>query len=319
MIKININYSTKENFYIQVMSNFFNDVKNRKEPQKLTKKKDKKIILDKSLLQINNLIKKKLKDFQEDINLEKLILLGYEDLQKLVEYIDNHKILTNLSKNEKDIFLTLYARLNNVEFIKELDVNVCPYCNRNYIFNFSKNNKEQATAQLDHFFDKQSYPYLAVSLYNLVPSCGTCNQRKSSKNENIFYPYNESFNDNAKFVYKGIRADNKTTFLDSSRIMFEIQAINTFQKEKVKKHIEVFNLKNLYDEHKDVISELLQKKEIYSDSYIDELLNKYEGTLFKNREDLLRLITCGYVNDEDINKRPLSKLTKDISEELGLL
>jgi len=317
MIKINIKYSTKENFYIQVMSNFFNDVK--KKPQRLIKKQDKKIILDKSLLQINNLIKKKLKDFQEDINLEKLILLEYEDLKKLVEYIDNHKKFTDLSKNEKDIFLTLYARLNNVEFIKELDVNVCPYCNRNYIFNFSKNNSEQATAQLDHFFDKKSYPYLAVSLYNLVPSCGTCNQRKSSKNENIFYPYNESFNDNAKFVYKGIRADNKTTFLDSSRIMFEIQAINTSQKEKVKKHIEVFNLKNLYDEHKDVISELLQKREIYSDSYIDELLNKYEGTLFKNREDLLRLITCGYVNDEDINKRPLSKLTKDISEELGLL
>ena len=41
--------------------------------------------------------------------------------------------------------------------------------------------------------------------------------------------------------------------------------------------------------------------------------------LFKNREDLLRLISGGYINDEDINKRPLSKLIKDISEELGLI
>ena len=58
---------------------------------------------------------------------------------------------------------------------------------------------------------------------------------------------------------------------------------------------------------------------IYNDSYLDELLAQYEGTLFKNKEDLQRLITCGYVNDKDLHKRPLSKLTKDISQELGLL
>jgi hypothetical protein len=48
-------------------------------------------------------------------------------------------------------------------------------------------------------------------------------------------------------------------------------------------------------------------------------MQNYEGSLFKNREDLMRLITCGYVNDEDLHKRPLSKLIKDISEELELL
>lgn len=80
----------------------------------------------------------------------------------------------------------------------------------------------------------------------------------------------------------------------------------------------MFNIKNLYEEHKDVVSELFQKAEIYNDSYIDELMQKYEGTLFKNREDLLRLVTCGYVSDEDLHKRPLSKLIKDISEELKL-
>jgi hypothetical protein len=50
-----------------------------------------------------------------------------------------------------------------------------------------------------------------------------------------------------------------------------------------------------------------------------ELMQNYEGTLFKNEEDILRLITCGYVDDKDLHKRPLSKLIKDISEELELL
>ncbi|MDK2051272.1 hypothetical protein ACOTWK_10105 [Aliarcobacter butzleri] len=41
--------------------------------------------------------------------------------------------------------------------------------------------------------------------------------------------------------------------------------------------------------------------------------------MFKNREDVLRHITGGYIDDMDINKRPLSKLIKDISEELDLI
>jgi hypothetical protein len=75
----------------------------------------------------------------------------------------------------------------------------------------------------------------------------------------------------------------------------------------------------LYQNHKDIVLELIQKAQIYNQSYIDELYQNYEGTLFKNREDLLRLVTCGYVTDEDLHKRPLSKLIKDISQELDLL
>ena len=38
-----------------------------------------------------------------------------------------------------------------------------------------------------------------------------------------------------------------------------------------------------------------------------------------DKEELLRLITCGYVTDEDLHRRPLSKLIKDVSKELGLV
>jgi len=99
--------------------------------------------------------------------------------------------------------------------------------------------------------------------------------------------------------------------------MLKIESTNDH--EKVKQHKEVFNLDNLYHEHKDIVAELLQKREIYSDSYIDELIEQYGKTLFKSKDGLFRLITCGYVADEDLNKRPLSKLIKDISEELGII
>ncbi len=150
-----------------------------------------------------------------------------------------------------------------------------------------------------------------------LPSCSTCNQRKSAKQLNVFYPYTESFNEYAKFEYTLQPIAKTGGFFDEERICLNIKAMK--DSKRVEDHIEVFNLQNLYNEHKDVVSEILVKAEIYNKSYIDELFNRYEGTLFKNREDLMRLITCGYVTDEDINKRPLSKLIKDISEELDLL
>ena len=58
---------------------------------------------------------------------------------------------------------------------------------------------------------------------------------------------------------------------------------------------------------------------MYNKSYIEELMKTYEGTLFKNEEDLLRLIFGGYISDEDLGRRPLSKLTKDMLEQLEII
>jgi len=312
MQKIDISKDTIDNFYTQISDKFNKDLS----------KNEKKMKWSISLVELNSLISKKLKGFRENLDLEKLIKMEYADLCKLVDYIKSNQSKTKLTIREKDIFLTLYSRLNNALFVKDLDVKVCPYCNRNYILNFNKKGKENATAQLDHFFDKKKYPYLAVSIYNLVPSCGTCNQRKSTKQENIFYPYLESFNESVKFSLKGIKSRDELSsksldFFDEKRIELDYKILN--DKDKVEKHIEVFNIKNLYNEHKDIASELLQKRVIYSDDYLESLLDEYEGKLFANKEDLLRLITSGYIEDKDINKRPLSKLIKDISEELDFV
>lgn len=304
MQTINLKSNTVSDFYEQIEKSFKNG--------KLQKVEKKKIKWETSIDEINILLCKKLKKYDANISFKKLVKSEYNYIKGLVDFIDKNPFITRLTKDQKDYFLTLYSRLDKPWFINELDMKVCPYCNRNYIFNFLKANKKNATAQLDHFFDKRTYPYLAVCMYNLVPSCSTCNQRKSTKKCNIFYPYLESFNDSVKFKYDGIKS---ITYF--KRVMFHLEPIK--DELKVKEHIEVFNLESLYAEHKDIVSELLQKRVIYSDSYIDELFKQYEGTLFKNREDLLRLITCGYVTDEDIGKRPLSKLIKDISQELGLV
>lgn len=311
MVKIDVSAKTIENFKNQVLSNFY-DVKQNISIFKKEEKKQVKWAVD--INAINRLIKRKLKNYPKELDLEKLITLNYSELCDLKDFIDKNKSFVELNKTQKDYFYTLYQRLKKAEYIKDLDITVCPYCNRNYIFNFLKTNSLNATAQLDHFFDKSSYPFFSVSIFNLVPSCGTCNQRKSKKQDVIYHPFIESLKNDVQFRLK---IKNSKFYYDKNSLEIENEIIDN--EAKVKSHIETFNIQHLYNEHKDIVLELIQKAQIYNESYIDELYQKYEGTLFKNREDVLRHITGGYVEDKDINKRPLSKLIKDISEELGLI
>lgn len=91
------------------------------------------------------------------------------------------------------------------EFIEALDLRVCPYCNRSYIFSVKKKTK-QIKADLDHFFDKATYPYLAISLYNLIPCCQACNSRAKGMAamslEKHCHPYVDNFHELVKFSIK---------------------------------------------------------------------------------------------------------------------
>jgi len=59
---------------------------------------------------------------------------------------------------------------------------ICPYCNQNYAFTLAADDGEFRPT-LDHFYSKSEYPFLAISLYNLIPSCYTCNSNlKGAKN-----------------------------------------------------------------------------------------------------------------------------------------
>ena len=61
------------------------------------------------------------------------------------------------------------------EVLTALYVPVCPYCNRQYITKYGKIGEEEATADLDHYYHKSLYPFLALSVYNFVTSCSICN------------------------------------------------------------------------------------------------------------------------------------------------
>jgi hypothetical protein len=60
------------------------------------------------------------------------------------------------------------------EFVTDLSIDFCPMCNESKI-GFIIDNDSVYRPALDHFLPKSKYPHLSLSMYNLIPSCYTCN------------------------------------------------------------------------------------------------------------------------------------------------
>lgn len=206
------------------------------------------------------------------------------------------------------------------KLVKNLEIKTCPYCNRSYI-SFVKNDDKKTRPQLDHFYPKAIYPFLACSFYNLIPSCSACNHMKSDddsykdeKDGKLVHPYNVKDSD-FTFSYTFNNLDILKS-IDEKNIKFEDEEkIKITLDRKYEKNNEYFQLETIYQNHKDIVIELILKEINYPRSYINELIKNSFGT----EEEIYRFIFSNYLKIDDLHKRPLSKLTRDIVEELGIL
>ena len=229
-------------------------------------------------------------------------------------------------KKEKDIYSYNGKRYNAYTLCELLNINVCPYCNKNYIVTIAdEDNNIFTRPTLDHFLDKATYPFFALSLYNLIPSCHICNSHiKGSTPFEMtrhIHPYFDDFNSIKKFaVNKNLLSlihkerDFKIVFKDKKRI-------SNNDRVKADNHIKDLGLETLYNSHKDKVLELVDFSRAYNEDAFQNLVNTFKDSteIFKDTDDVKRLLIGHHVEDENIDKRPLNKLIKDISEELGLL
>jgi len=245
------------------------------------------------------------------------------DLRNIIEevnkgYPDVIKSKSNINFFFQHIFIDKGyddARFNKYNFIKSIKLNTCPYCNRSYIYITTENGVKP---QLDHFYPKSIYPFLALSYYNLIPSCPVCNgvNAKHSKDPRddrytMINPY-EVNNDDFKLSFK-----LKSVEFNDSKISEDNIDIYFVNEQKIKKHISVFKLDELYKEHSDHVVELIYKSKFqYTEEYRKSL--KELGFNFID-EELNRFILGNYAEDVLVHKRPLARLYQDIGKELGLI
>ena len=209
------------------------------------------------------------------------------------------------------------------------DNRTCPYCNRQYINTYvSKSKPGRMRATLDHFYSKSDYPYLALSFYNLIPSCYSCNSSFKLKQEfttaTHIHPYLNSFDNLVKFSIDFIKAKDVHDYVinfyqdpDYLKIGFNyLVPIGTQDYKRAKANITAFHLDEIYNFHKDQIVELLQKYVLVSNGYPQYIASNYPK-LFNGENDITRTLLGNYLEIDQLHLRPFSRLTRDICEEIG--
>jgi len=174
---------------------------------------------------------------------------------------------------------------------------------------------------LDHVIDKATYPYLSLSIFNLVPSCYICNSKlKGSKPIGDVSPSSEKFDFHEKVKFKTYFSTNNDKLLIEKQDDVEIYLKEYASVSTYKDYIEVFRLNERYRFHRYRVIEMIDKRKRYPDSRIQELANLTGQTPMQVKKDLFgEYLFENDTKDQDLSKRPLAKLTHDIAEELGLI
>lgn len=234
--------------------------------------------------------------------------LSYNSFYRSVKniFISNNMKISEIFNYDKYLKANQLARGN---ILNNINIKVCPYCNRQYIDTYSIEGEIKSIAQIDHFYPKKLFPLYSLSLLNFVPSCSYCNC--SIKKDRLF-PWSKIYHShtmNPKIFsvefseFNGIYGDQ-----DSFDLVMDIQDENG------KKNSAFFRHEHIYKNHKVDISELLKRRVLYNHLYKYSLEKCLSEEI--SEKDFKKIIFGVSGLEEDLTSIPLSKLKNDILDEL---
>ena len=264
----------------------------------------------------------------DDENFKYLVLMPPKDLYSLArviqERIDVSKEGTNIQRLKKVYTeCSLMGKQQNKRklntiLIDSLNLNICPYCNRNYIntrVDIENPSKSSFGAQMDHFYSKDKYPIFSVCLYNFIPVCGVCNLIKGTTDFKVF-PFLEDEEKKHE-----VRFNYRYSNLDEIELYFETS-------DEREADMNTIKLGEAYAIHHLDVKNMLIREEQYSKSYREELrdLFRSHGEVGNNvfqlslaDDEIDRMIFGDSVFEEDIKNISLGKFKKDIYQEIKSL
>lgn len=209
------------------------------------------------------------------------------------------------------------------DLAKKLDLRVCLYCNRMYTLTIQtgeKVDKHITRPDFDHYFDRATHPMLALSIYNLIPSCSICNRTlkgsiKFDLNTHI-HPYLDDCVSNYKYSFKPY--DVKSILGKGSNLEIEFLLDTTPISAKIAKTADVFKLDAIFNGHTEELRDLFDIRYRFSKTYLDQLFSTY-SPLGISYEEAYRIAFGTHYNESDFGRRPFSKLKKDILKELDII
>ncbi|WP_374557981.1 hypothetical protein [Aquitalea pelogenes] len=144
-----------------------------------------------------------LKEAQDFIkrNEDYILSTGKLDLRSCIDdFLQNYDIIQQANMN--NIFKSVFSYDNFIvkkkswwayDLCRRLKYEICPYCHITPIPQYEINTPDQfgkypnknQRPELDHFYDKGRFPFLALTLGNLIPCCNECNCKL--KHDEDFY------------------------------------------------------------------------------------------------------------------------------------
>lgn len=164
------------------------------------------------------------------------------------------------------------ALWNAYNYIFGFSPKVCPYCNLELTTNLQEclsENKARYILRpaLDHFLPQSLFPFYALCINNLVPSCNTCNSHLK-KDDNFINnlhisPMGESFENRAKFFLKLVNNDRILDVIDDlyNENKFSIDNFNVGIESncsKASQNIRTFELLRRYNNHAELYRHFLE-------------------------------------------------------------
>ncbi|MGN0235360.1 MAG: hypothetical protein ACI4BD_03450 [Paludibacteraceae bacterium] len=265
---------------------------------------------------------RKILHYLQDNTIEDILLCPPDKIYETIKELEYIRNITSANKKDNNkAFRKAIADAFNydnyrqnvlVELSKMLNVKVCPYCNMQYTLFAEEEGRRQKVKQLakfqfDHFVNKTAYPMFSMSLYNLIPSCAVCNQGKLKRKLPLeLNPYQ---NDIHKLFHFEVK--EPLHLLTGKKVdKVEIDIESTKGNEKiVTTYVDTFHISTLYSRHKDIV------QEIYEKAYIAPSTIDIAKLLHTDEKRLLELWYGTYLDEKDIEKRPLTKFIQDIKKQ----
>lgn len=225
-------------------------------------------------------------------------------LLKGIEHVFNYDSFIDKKKKMYDAY----------KLAETLDVRTCTYCNRNYTNTVIKSNGQKITRpQFDHYFDKKANPLLAVSFYNLIPSCSICNSSiKGTHKMNLvdyMHPYIDNNLNDIRFTYK---------YSLESKSGLRIK-VKTPPASKASNTVDAFAIEEVYNSHTGELLDLIKTRQYFSDKYLSILSSNLLRDVIVSKEDLYRIVFGTEYDSINFMNRPFSKFKSDILKELGII
>lgn len=233
----------------------------------------------------------------------------------------NGKVLS-LAKGKKRLFSWKQATERSVIDVLlqhyHKTVRFCPYCNAAPIYyHDNANGPQKRKPPCDHFFPQSVFPFLALSLYNLIPACDRCNRIKLdqfSLKKPIAYPHLDDLHQLVAFR-PSITSISDLYGNDEEKDSFSIAIVPTNNDRATGRgrqlveelEMESFYRANFRTEAKDVMIKTAQFTRAYQE-YIQRTCS------LKDIFDAQRLLFGTPLRPESIHNHFLAKMILDIQQ-----